>query len=162
MKVSHEFDSVVYPDSKVLILGTIPSVKSRESGFYYMHPQNRFWSIISFLFDEDIPASISDKKEFLKKHKIALWDVLNSCDIVGSSDSSIKNPIVNDIGEVIKKSQVDTIFVNGKKAFYLYNKYCLDEVGIVAKYLPSTSPANRSISDEDIKDKYKEILKYLI
>lgn len=161
MRVNHEFDAVYYPDSKILILGSIPSVKSRESGFYYMHPQNRFWKVISDIFGEEIPETISDKKRFLKLHKIALWDVLSSCDIDGSSDNSIKNPVVNDINKIIRKTQIEVIFLTGKKALYLYNKYCLDKTKVKPIYLPSTSSANRRVSDEDLKKEYQVILNYL-
>lgn len=157
MKVNHELDPVCYSDSEILILGSMPSVKSREVGFYYMHPQNRFWNVLSDLFGE----KIVDKKRFLKCHHIALWDVLASCDIDGSSDYSIKNPVVNDIKSLIKGTRINTIFVTGKKALELYNKYCFDDVLIKAIYLPSTSPANRQIKYVDLKNKYEIILNYL-
>ena len=161
MKVNHEFGPYINKDSKILILGSIPSVKSREYGFYYMHPQNRFWKVVSDLLEEDFPISIQDKKNLLQKHKIALWDVLDSCDINGSSDSSIKNPIVNDIKDLIRDTDVKTIFVTGKKASELYNKYCYNEVLIKAIYLPSTSGANCAYSYDDLKEKYEIIRKYL-
>lgn len=161
MKVNHEFGPYINKDSKILILGSIPSVKSRELGFYYMHPQNRFWKVLSDLFCEDVPNSILSKKEFLKKHKIALWDVLASCEINGSSDSSIKNPKVNDIKTLIGGTDVKTIFVTGRKSLELYNKYCLKSVGIKAIYLPSTSGANCALSYENLKEKYEIIIKYL-
>ena len=150
MLVNHEFGPFVNKDSKILILGSIPSVKSREYGFYYMHPQNRFWKIMSDLFEEEMPNTILDKKKFLKKHYIALWDVLDSCEIKGSSDVSIKNPKVNDIKEIINSTDVRKIFVTGKKALELYNKYCYDDVLIEAIYLPSTSGANCAISYENL------------
>ena len=109
MLVNHEFGPFVNKDSKILILGSIPSVKSREYGFYYMHKQNRFWKVISDIFDDKFPDSLSDKKEFLRKNKIALWDVLESCDIEGSSDSSIKNPKVNDIKSLILDTDIKYI-----------------------------------------------------
>ena len=116
MKVSHEFGPCINKDSKVLILGSIPSVKSRELGFYYMHPQNRFWKLMSDLLKEKIPDTIDDKKDFLKRNKIALWDVLDSCEIKGSSDSSIINPKVNDIKNLIEGTNVKYIFVTCKKS----------------------------------------------
>lgn len=161
MKVSHEFGPYINKDSKVLILGSIPSVKSREYGFYYMHPQNRFWKIMSDLFDEDFPETINDKKNFLKRNKIALWDVLDTCEINGSSDSSIKNPKVNDIKGLIEGTAVKYIFVTGKKALELYDKYCYDDVLIKAIYLPSTSGANCAFSYDNLKEKYEIIIKYL-
>ena len=159
MRVNHEFGPYINKDSRVLILGSIPSLKSREYGFYYMHKQNRFWKVISDIFDDKFPDSLSDKKEFLRKNKIALWDVLESCDIEGSSDSSIKNPKVNDIKSLISGTDIKYIFVTGKKAFDLYNKYCFKSVGIDAIYLPSTSGANRQISYTDLKEKYEIIKK---
>ena len=161
MLVNHEFGPFVNKDSKILILGSIPSVKSREYGFYYMHPQNRFWKIMSDLFEEEMPNTILDKRNFLKKHNIALWDVLDSCDIKGSSDVSIKNPKVNDIKSIIKETSIKQIFVTGKKALELYNKYCYDDVLIEAIYLPSTSGANASFSYDKLKEKYKIIMEYL-
>ena len=161
MKVSHEFGPYINKDSRILILGSIPSVKSRECGFYYMHPQNRFWKIITDVFDDNYPETINEKKEFLNKHKIALWDVLDSCDIDGSSDSSIKTPIVNDIKGLIKDTDVRYIFVTGKKALELYDRYCYDNVLIKAIYLPSTSGANCAFSYDKLKKKYEIIIKYL-
>lgn len=161
MRVSHEFGPFINKDSKILILGSIPSVKSREYGFYYMHPQNRFWKVLSDLFNEDFPNSLDDKKLLLKKHNIALWDVLESCDIYGSSDSTIKSPKVNDIKSLINGTDVKTIFVTGKKALQLYNKYCFGNVGISAIYLPSTSGANCAFSYDMLKEKYEIIINYV-
>lgn len=159
MRVNHEFGPYINKDSRVLILGSIPSLKSREYGFYYMHKQNRFWKVISDIFDNKFPDSLDDKKEFLRKNKIALWDVLESCDIEGSSDSSIKNPKVNDIKSLILDTDIKYIFVTGKKALDLYNKYCFKSVGIEAIYLPSTSGANARLSFNDLKEKYEIIIK---
>ena len=161
MRVSHEFGPYINKDSKVLILGSIPSVKSREYGFYYMHKQNRFWKVMSDLFKDDFPITIEDKKMFLKKHKIALWDVIDTCDINGSSDSSIKNPKVNNIKKLIDGSNVKYIFVTGKKALELYNKYCYKNTLIKAIYLPSTSGANCGVSYEMLKEEYEIIIKCL-
>ena len=159
MRVNHEFGPYINKDSRVLILGSIPSLKSREYGFYYMHKQNRFWKVISDIFGDKFPDSLDDKKEFLRKNKIALWDVLESCDIEGSSDSSIKNPKVNDIKSLILDTDIKYIFVTGKKALDLYNKYCFKSVGIEAIYLPSTSGANARLSFNDLKEKYEIIIK---
>ncbi len=136
-------------------MGSLPSIKSREDGFYYAHPQNKFWKVLSSIFKEDIPASIEDKKIFLNKHHIALWDVIKSCTIIGSSDSSIRNVTANDISSIIKKSKITKIYTTGKKAYHLYNKYLFKEIGIEAVYLPSTSPANASISYEKLIKIYK-------
>ena len=161
MKVSHEFGPYINEDSKVLILGSIPSVKSRELGFYYMHPQNRFWKLMSDLLNEKFPDTIDGKKNFLKRNKMALWDVLDSCEINGSSDSSIKNPKVNDIKKLIQGTDVKYIFVTGKKALELYNKYCYEDVLIKAIYLPSTSGANCAFSYDTLKEKYEILVKYM-
>lgn len=161
MRVSHEFGPYINKDSKVLILGSIPSVKSREYGFYYMHKQNRFWKVMSDLFKEDFPMTIEDKKIFLKRNKIALWDVIDTCDINGSSDSSIKNPKVNNIKKLIDGSNVKYIFVTGKKALEIYNKYCYKNTLIKAIYLPSTSGANCGVSYERLKEEYEIIIKCL-
>lgn len=139
-KVYHELEPYYNTDSKVLILGSMPSVKSRELGFYYMHPQNRFWKTLAKVYDEDLPSSIDDKKDFLKRHKIALWDVIASCNITGSSDSSISNVKVNNINKLLKETNVEKIFTLGRKAYNLYNKYLLPKTKKEALYLPSTSP----------------------
>lgn len=159
MKVNHEFGPFYDEDSKILILGSIPSPKSRELGFYYMHPQNRFWRVLSYIFCEDIPVTIIDKKEFLKRHNIALWDVLDSCEIRGSEDSSIKNPIPNNINKIIKNSKVKKIYTTGMTAYKLYNKYIFKSVGIEAIYLPSTSGANAKMTFDNLVNEYKKILK---
>ena len=137
-------------DSKVLILGSFPSVKSREEGFYYAHPQNRFWRVLSSVFEEEIV----DKKEFLKKHKIALFDVCASCEIKGSSDASIKEVVPNDIEEILKESGIKQIILNGNTASKLYQKYMKD-IKVPSITLPSTSPANASFSLEKLIEEYK-------
>lgn len=139
-KVYHELEPYYNTNSKVLILGSMPSVKSRELKFYYMHPQNRFWKTLAKVFDEDLPSSIDDKKDFLKRHKIALWDVVASCNMTGSSDSSISNVKVNNINKLLKETNVEKIFTLGRKAYNLYNKYLLPKTKKEALYLPSTSP----------------------
>lgn len=159
MKVKHQLDPFYNSESEVLILGTIPSVKSRELGFYYMHPQNRFWPVLECVYGEKIGNSINDKKEFLIKHKIALWDVCSSCEIVGSSDSSIKNVIPNDIKYILKKTKIKFIYTTGKKAYELYNKYVLESTKIDAIPLYSSSPLNCAISFEKIVKNYQVINK---
>lgn len=129
-------------NSEILILGTFPSVKSRENNFYYGHPQNRFWKLIAGLTREPVPETIEEKKALLLKHHIAIWDVVQSCDIIGSSDSSIKNVVPADIAKILKESSVQRIYANGDKAYRLYKKYCEKETGKKAEKLPSTSPAN--------------------
>lgn len=155
--IKHPLNPIFDKDSKILILGTMPSVTSRELNFYYAHPQNRFWKILEALFNTDI----IDKEEFLLKNKIALWDVIASCDITGSSDSSIKNVVPNDISRVIKNSNIKAIFTTGKTAYKLYNKYVYPKTLIKAIYLPSSSPANCRFSFEEILKEYKKIKDYL-
>ena len=152
-KVYHELEPIYDSDSKILILGSIPSVQSRKYGFYYSHPKNRFWKILSIILDEKI--------KLLLKHKIALWDVIKKCDINGSSDLSIKNVECNDINKIIKESKVKIIFTTGRVAKKLYDKYCFEETLVDAIYLPSTSPANCKLSDDDIITEYKKIISYL-
>lgn len=146
MRVYHEFGPVFNQDSKVLLLGSFPSVKSREDMFYYAHPQNRFWKIMSILFNEEI----KDKQEFVLRKGIALWDMVASCEITGSADTSIKNIEINDINYLIKNSQVKYIFALGKKSYDLYNKYMLDKTKLEAIYLSSTSPAYASKTLDDL------------
>ena len=161
MRVSHEFGPFYKKNSKVLILGSMPSRKSLEEGFYYAHPQNRFWKVLSFIYNEDIPQTIVDKKNFLERHYIALWDVIESCDIKGSSDSSIRNVVVNDINYILNNSNVSVIYTTGRVSYNLYNKYCKDKTGMSAIYLPSTSPANckKGIWDILISEYPKKLIK---
>lgn len=142
VSLQHEFKPVYNAHSKLLILGSFPSVKSREQQFYYGHPQNRFWRIISTLFEEPLPMTIEEKKAMLYKYHIALWDVIESCDIKGSSDSSIKNVKPVALKPIIEASQITHIYTNGKLASKLYKKYLYPITQIEAIELPSSSPAN--------------------
>lgn len=142
MKVTHTLDPIYDKNSKVLILGSIPSVKSREIGFYYSHPQNRFFKTLASVYEEEVPSTITEKIKFLHKHNIALFDVLKSCDITSSSDNSIKNPIPNDLTPILETANIKMIFTTGTKAHQLYQKYCLPITKIQDIQLPSTSPAN--------------------
>lgn len=154
--IVHPVSPVYNENSKILILGTFPSVKSREACFFYSHPQNRFWKVMARLCDSDMPETIEEKKKLILEHHFALWDVIHSCDITGSADSSIKNVVPNDISEMIDNSQIDRIFVNGKKAESLYKKYIEQDVGIKAVCLPSTSPANASWSENRLFECWQE------
>lgn len=156
-QVTHSFDAYYNKDSKILILGSIPSIKSRELGFYYMHPQNRFWKVMSKVFQEKYPETIEDKKNLLKKNKIALWDVINCCEIENSSDSSISNVVFNDISSLLKKTDIKKIYVTGRKALELYQKYIYFTTGLEAIYLPSPSPANAILKEIDLIEKYQVI-----
>lgn len=159
-KVKHELNAFYDKNSLVLILGSMPSVKSKELGFYYMHPQNRFYKTLAKVYEEEVPSTIDAKKEFLKRHKIALWDVIKSCDIKGSSDSSICNVEVNDINEILSQTKIKYIFTTGKKAYTLYQKYCYEKTKIEAIYLPSTSPANCPKGIEELLEiEYSKIKK---
>ena len=142
MQVVHPLKPIYDSNSKVLILGTIPSVKSRESGFYYANPHNRFWPTLSKVYEVEIGTTNIERTNFLLKNNIALFDVLKSCDISSSSDTSIKNPIPNNLLPIIDSSKIEYVFTTGKKAYDLYMKYCFKETGIEAIYLPSPSPAN--------------------
>ena len=158
--IQHTFEPIYNLDSKILILGTFPSVKSREGEFYYHHPQNRFWKVISALAGESLPETIDDKKQMLLRNQIAIWDVVHQCDIYGSSDSSIKNVIPNDINLILKSCSIDIIIANGDKAYQLYNKYCLPLTNRVCIKLPSTSPANAAWSLERLIQVWKEAIIY--
>lgn len=141
--VVHPLAPVYDAQSQVLLLGTMPSPKSRETGFYYGHPQNRFWNVLAAVFASDVPRSIPEKLDFLHTHHIALWDVLYSCEIQGAEDTSIRNPVVNDIRGLLSKAPIRQIFTTGKKATALYMRYCYPDTQREARYLPSTSAANR-------------------
>ena len=156
--VTHEFPALYDRESRVLLLGSIPSPKSREMAFYYGHPQNRFWKVMAAVLGESVPETIAQKKAMLKKHHVALWDVLDSCTIVGASDTSIEDPVVNNIKDLVKKSKVTHIFCTGATAHKLYQKLCAKDVGIDAIKLPSTSPANCAVSLEKLVAAYKVIL----
>lgn len=155
-KVLHTIDPIYNSESKILILGSFPSVKSREMQFYYGHPQNRFWKVLARAFGAELPTTIDEKKAFLYENKIAVWDVIHSCEIVGSSDSSIKNVVPNNIGKILENSRVSRIFVNGKKAEELYKKYIQNDVKIEAICLPSTSPANAMWSEDRLAEFWRE------
>lgn len=155
--INHPFPPLYNKDSKILILGSFPSVKSREQMFFYGHPQNRFWKVISAVFECDKPETIEEKKQFLFKNGIALWDVIASCEITGSSDSSIKNVKVNDISRILNKANIRQIFVNGKTAEKYFKKHMKDQINRDAVCLPSTSPANAAWSIERLVEKWQEI-----
>jgi TDG/mug DNA glycosylase family protein len=144
---THTFGPFYRPDSEILILGSFPSVKSREANFYYGHPQNRFWKILAAYFKDSVPGSTEEKSAFLASHKVALYDVIDSCWIKGSSDSSITDPQLTDLAPIIRGTKIDgRIFTNGKTAFRLYEKYTRAKTGIPARLLPSSSPANAAFS----------------
>ncbi len=153
----HTFSPIYNEDSRILILGSFPSVKSRENNFYYGHPQNRFWKVLSMVLETDVPQTIEEKKAMLLKNHIAIWDVIASCNIVGSSDTSIRDVEVNDFSQMLKESHIHTIYVNGGKAYELYHKYAEQKTGIQAIKLPSTSPANAAWKLERLYGEWKQI-----
>jgi len=141
-RVCHTLGPIYDETSRILILGSFPSVKSREQNFYYGHPQNRFWKLMARLFEEPVPETTEDKKGLLMRHHIALWDVVAACDIKGSSDRSIRNVIPTDLNRILRTARIETILANGDTAFQLYRKYCRETTGREAVKCPSTSPAN--------------------
>lgn len=155
---SHPYGPVYDSRSKILILGTFPSVKSRENGFFYGHPQNRFWKVLAAVTDSPVPQSISEKKNLLLEHGIALWDVIASCDIVGSSDASITNVVPTDIGRILRESPIERIYANGTTAKKLYDLYQKEQCGREIILLPSTSPANAVWTLPKLVETWKESL----
>lgn len=158
INIHHTFEPVYDENSKILILGSFPSVKSREKNFYYGHPQNRFWKVLARILEEEVPETIEEKKTILLSHNIAIWDVIESCTILGSSDTSIKDVVVNDFASILQNSKIEKIFVNGTKAYELYRKYAEKKTGIKAVKLPSTSPANAAWKLERLCQTWGELL----
>lgn len=155
----HPIPPLFDENSKTLILGSFPSVKSREAMFFYGHPQNRFWSVLAAIHGVPKPETVEDKKKLVLENNLALWDVIASCEIAGSSDSSISDVTANDLSVIINNSRVDKIFVNGKTAEKYYNKYTYPKTGIKAVCLPSTSPANAAWSLGRLVEAWKIIKK---
>ena len=162
--IKHPYEPVYSASSKILILGTIPSPASRENGFYYMHPQNRFWLIMQKIFEVEFKyknnegeKAIEERKKFLLDHDIAMWDVIKSCDIKGAGDSSIKNAEPNNFFDLFKKTNILKIFCTGATAFKYWNSLCKDIYNKKAYYLPSTSPANQKYwNNEKLIQEYKK------
>ena len=159
--ITHPIKPVFDGDSRILILGSFPSVKSREAAFFYGHPQNRFWRVISAVLEADEPQTIEEKRSLLLKKRIAVWDVIASCDIEGSADNTIKNARANDIGQILACANIQAIFVNGKTAQKYYDRYIKPTIGRDAVCLPSTSPANATYSLDRLIKAWKEICKHL-
>lgn len=159
--IKHPIPPLFDENSKVLILGSFPSVKSRETRFFYGHPQNRFWKILSSVLDKPLPFTIDQKREFLLDARIAVWDVISTCEIAGSADSSIKNVVANDISVILENADIKAIFVNGKTALKYYKCYIEPVVNIDAICLPSSSPANAAWSFDKLVDKWRCIKEYL-
>lgn len=157
--IKHPFPPLYDENSEILILGSFPSVKSREQMFFYGHRQNRFWKVLSTVFGKSCPETIEEKKTFLLSNHIALWDVIASCEITGSSDSSIKNAAANDLSPILSGADIKQIFVNGKTAEKYYNKYTKPVIKREAVCLPSTSPANAAWNLERLTEAWKIIKK---
>lgn len=155
--VSHPIPPVFDSQSKILILGSFPSVKSREGQFFYHHPQNRFWNVLAAVFECSVPSTVEEKKIFLLSRHVALWDVIASCDIQGSSDSSIRNVVPNQLSLILSAAPITAIYANGAMSFRLYEKYCFPSTQRTAIKLPSTSPANAAFSLEKLIEQWKVI-----
>ena len=154
MRAIHTIDPIFDTDSSILILGSFPSIKSRQACFYYHHPQNRFWKVVSSVLGQTTPLTIEQKKEFLHRNHIALWDVIKSCKIENSSDSSIKDVQPNDLSLILNNADIKMIFTNGSKAGDLYKRLCQNKTGMHTITLPSTSPANARFSENKLIDKW--------
>lgn len=148
------FDPVWSQESRAIILGTWPSPKSWEQGFFYGHPRNRFWPLLAELTKSPVPKSISEKKELILQNQLALWDVLESCTIQGAADSTIRNPVPTALAELLPKTGIKAVFCNGSKAFELYQKFLYAQTGLPAVRLPSTSPANAAFSLDRLKQEW--------
>lgn len=157
----HNIEPIFNENSQILILGSFPSVKSREGQFFYDHPQNRFWKVLARLFDEPVPETHPQKRAFLLNHRIALWDVLASCEITGSSDSTIKDTVPNDLTPILQTAPIKAVFCNGNAAHQFYERYTLQKTGMQAIKLPSTSPANAAFSLDKLVENWRVILPYL-
>ncbi len=158
MRVFHGIPPVYDEYSRVLVLGTMPSPLSRQAGFFYAHPQNRFWRTLDLLFGTELHSgTVREKKAFLLEAGIALWDVLASCEIEGAADQSIKDPAANDLSVILDAAPIEMIFTTGKRAHALYEKLCFPKTGVYAVCLPSTSPANRQIGMPALVEKYRAI-----
>lgn len=156
--VVHPFPPLYDKNSRILILGSFPSVKSREQMFFYGHPQNRFWPLMARLLNSPVPKDIPEKKALILSNGIALWDVIAGCEIEGSADSSIKNAVPNDLSPILTGADIRQIFVNGKTAKKYYDRYTLKTTGREAICLPSTSPANAAWSLDRLAEAWGEAL----
>ena len=156
--IKHPFGPVFDENSRVLILGSFPSVRSREQNFFYGHPQNRFWKVIAALSDQPVPQSIDEKKQLILSSRLALWDSIASCEITGSSDSSIRNALPNDLSLILDNCNIEKIYCNGRKSHELYKRYIEAETGREAVCLPSTSPANAQWTLQKLIESWAVIL----
>lgn len=155
--IIHPIPPLFREDARILILGSFPSVKSREAAFFYGHPQNRFWRVLAEVFEDAVPADVPQKKAFLLRHQVAVWDVIHSCTIRGSSDASIRDVVPNDLTRILDHAQIRQIYVNGRTAEKMYKKYIEPSIGRSAICLPSTSPANAAWSLERLTDAWRVV-----
>ncbi|MCQ2440749.1 MAG: DNA-deoxyinosine glycosylase [Clostridia bacterium] len=155
--IIHPIKPVFDSNSEILILGSFPSVKSREEGFFYGHPQNRFWKVVATVFDSPVPQTVEEKRRFLLANRIAVWDVIKSCEIEGSADSTIKDVIPNDLSVILNNAPIKQIFVNGKTAEMYYKRLIEPTIHRSAVWLPSTSPANATYSPKKLIESWKQI-----
>ena len=140
--ILHPIPPTYDQNSRILILGSFPSVKSREMMYFYGHPQNRFWKVLAALFHEEVPMTVPERHAFLPRQRIAVWDSIGSCSITGSSDSSIRDVVPNDLTPILSSAPIEAIYCNGRKSWEMYHRYIEPDTGIEAVCLPSTSPAN--------------------
>ena len=158
----HPFPPLFDAESRVLILGSFPSVRSREQGFFYGYPQNRFWPLLAGLFGEPVPVTIPEKRELVLSHQLALWDAVGECRVTGSADASIRDVRPNDLNAVLSAAPIRGIFCNGATAWQCFRRYCQADLGLEAVKLPSTSPANARWSLERLKEVWgRELLPLL-
>ena len=161
-RILHPFGPLFGPDSRVLILGSFPSVKSREQNFFYGHPQNRFWRVLASVIGVETPQTIEERRDFLLSHGIAVWDVIASCEIEGSADNTIRAVQPNDISVILSSADIRAIFVNGRTSEKYYNKFVKEAIGREAILLPSTSPANAAVSLDALTDAWGVIKEYIL
>ena len=156
--ILHPIPPTYDQNSRILILGSFPSVKSREMMYFYGHPQNRFWKVLAALFHEEVPMTVPERHAFLLRQRIAVWDSIGSCSITGSSDSSIRDVVPNDLTPILTSAPIEAIYCNGRKSWEMYHRYIEPDTGIEAVCLPSTSPANAACRLEDLILSWKVIL----
>ena len=156
--VTHGFGPLYNKDSRILILGSVPSPASRQIGFYYGHPRNRFWGLLALLCGEEMPETIEEKKHLILSNHFALWDVIEECDIIGASDSSVRNVVPTDIPRILAETKIEKIICNGALSKKIYDKYQLRQTGIEAVKMPSTSPANAAWSMERLAQAWREAI----
>ena len=157
----HTIAPVYNENSRILILGSFPSVKSREQGFFYGHPRNRFWKVLAGITEAPVPVAVEEKKNFLLEHRIAVWDVIAACTIRGSSDASIRDVVPVDLAPILETAKIQRIFTNGSTSDRLYQKYLKPATGMEAVRLPATRPANAAFSYEQLCEEWKICLSFL-